>query len=55
VTDEGRAVMRTIVPRIRRLLEQLRAQVDIDEIEAALVRLEQAARAVALDSTTVRK
>jgi DNA-binding MarR family transcriptional regulator len=54
LTDEGRAVVRTIAPRIRALVERLRARADVDRIEATLVELEQAARAVALDSPTIR-
>jgi DNA-binding MarR family transcriptional regulator len=55
LTDAGRAVVQTIVPRVRRFVEQLRERADVDEIEAALVSLEEAARALALDSTTIRQ
>lgn len=55
LTDNGRAVVRTIAPRIRRLLQELRTHADVDEIQAALVALEQAAHAAGrLDVTTSR-
>ncbi|HEX9415703.1 MAG TPA: MarR family transcriptional regulator [Gaiellaceae bacterium] len=55
LTDEGRSVVRVIAPRIRALVQQLRGRVNVDEIGAALTELEEAARAVALDSTTIRQ
>ena len=55
LTEAGRAVLATIVPRFRDLLERLSARAPVDEIEAALVQLEEAACAVALDTTTVRQ
>jgi DNA-binding MarR family transcriptional regulator len=55
LTEEGRAVGRTIVPRFRAVLERLSERSDLEEIEAALVRLEEAARAVALDTATTRQ
>ena len=55
LTGAGRAVIATIVPRVRDLLERLGARAPVEEIEAALVQLEDAARAVALDSPTVRQ
>jgi len=55
LTDAGRAVVQTIAPRVRGFVEQLRERADVDEIEAALVSLEEAARALALDSTTIRQ
>ena len=55
LTEAGRAVIATVVPRFRELLERLSARAPVDEIEAALVQLEDAARAVALDSPTVRQ
>lgn len=55
LTEEGRAVVRTIVPRVRRLVEELAARADVVEIEAALVSLEEAARAIALDTPTIRQ
>jgi DNA-binding MarR family transcriptional regulator len=55
LTQEGRGVVRTIAPRIRTLLEHLRARADVDEIEGALVQLEEAARAVVLDTATTRQ
>jgi DNA-binding MarR family transcriptional regulator len=54
LTDEGRRVVRTIVPRIRRLLAELRAHTDIEAIEESLVDLERAARAVAVATPTKR-
>jgi MarR family multiple antibiotic resistance transcriptional regulator len=54
LTDDGRKVVRTIVPRIRRLLAELREHAEIEEIEEALVELERAARAVALEAPTRR-
>ena len=55
LSDAGRATARQIGPRIRMLLGQLSAHADLDPIESALVQLEQAARAVALDTPAVRK
>lgn len=55
LTDEGREILRTVAPRIRALNEQLAARTDLAEIERALVVLEEASRAVALDSTTTRQ
>jgi DNA-binding MarR family transcriptional regulator len=55
LTEEGRAVVRTIAPRVQRLVEELAARADVVEIEAALVSLEEAARALALDSPTMRQ
>jgi DNA-binding MarR family transcriptional regulator len=55
LTDDGRRVTRTIAPRIRDLLARLGARADVDAIEAALVELEEAARAVALDTATARQ
>jgi DNA-binding MarR family transcriptional regulator len=55
VSEDGRAVIRTIVPRFTRIVEQLRERVDVNEIEASLVELETAARALAgLDVPTIR-
>jgi DNA-binding MarR family transcriptional regulator len=54
LTEDGRKVVRTIAPRVRRTVERLRAESDVDRIEEALVELEQAARAVALATTAVR-
>jgi DNA-binding MarR family transcriptional regulator len=54
LTDEGRRVVRTIAPRIRGLLAQLREHADIEEIEVALVELEKAARSVAVGTPTKR-
>jgi len=53
LTESGRAVVSTVAPRIRKTLEQLRERADVDEIEAALVTLEHAARAVSVDSSTM--
>jgi DNA-binding MarR family transcriptional regulator len=55
LTEEGRAVTRTIAPRVRRLVEELAARADVVEIEAALVSLEETARAIALDTPTIRQ
>ena len=55
LTDQGRAIVATIVPRFRDLLERLSARAPVDEIESALVLLEEAARAVALDTATTRQ
>jgi DNA-binding MarR family transcriptional regulator len=54
LTEDGRKVVRTIAPRVRRTVERLRAESDVDRIEEALVELEQAARAVALATTSAR-
>ena len=54
LTDEGRGVVGTIAPRIRRLVAELGARADVDRIVEALVELEEAARAVALDVPTSR-
>jgi DNA-binding MarR family transcriptional regulator len=57
-TPKGRAVVRTIAPRIRRLLAELRevTAMPLDEITDALVALEEAAWAVEerLDEATKR-
>jgi DNA-binding MarR family transcriptional regulator len=55
LTDEGRAVVRAISPRIRLLVERLAARTDVDRIESALVELEEAVRGLVLDSTTIRQ
>ena len=55
LTETGRASLATIAPRVRDLVGRLRELGPLDEIEAALVQLEQAARAVALDSPAVRQ
>jgi DNA-binding MarR family transcriptional regulator len=54
LTADGRKVVRTVAPRIRRSVERLRAHVDVEEIEQALVALERAAREVALETSTMR-
>jgi DNA-binding MarR family transcriptional regulator len=55
VTEEGRAVIRKIVPRFSRIVAELRGRVDVDEIEASLVELERAARAMSgVDVPTIR-
>jgi DNA-binding MarR family transcriptional regulator len=55
VTDAGRAVIGTVAPRVRALVDQLGARAPVDEIENALVLLEEAARAIALDTATTRQ
>jgi DNA-binding MarR family transcriptional regulator len=54
MTEEGRAVIRKIVPRFRQIVDELRERADVDRIETSLVELESAARAIALDATTSR-
>jgi DNA-binding MarR family transcriptional regulator len=54
LSDDGRKVVKTVVPRIRRALAGLRAHADVEEIEQALVALEHAARAVVLETPTRR-
>jgi DNA-binding MarR family transcriptional regulator len=54
LTADGRKVVRTVAPRIRRSVERLRAHVDVEEIEQALVALERAAREVALETSAMR-
>ena len=54
LTDSGRGLVRRIAPRIAALVAGLRARTDVDRIEEALVELEQAARSLALDATTIR-
>jgi DNA-binding MarR family transcriptional regulator len=55
VTEEGRAVIRKIVPRFSRIVAELRGRVDVDEIEASLVELERASRAMSgVDVPTIR-
>jgi DNA-binding MarR family transcriptional regulator len=44
VTEEGRAVIRKVVPRFRKIVDDLRDRVDVDAIDARLVELERAAR-----------
>jgi MarR family transcriptional regulator, organic hydroperoxide resistance regulator len=53
LTENGRAVIRKIVPRFRKIVEELRERVDVDEIDARLVELEHAARAM-VDVPTTR-
>jgi DNA-binding MarR family transcriptional regulator len=55
LTDEGRGVARTVAPRFRALVDRLADHADLEEIERSLVTLEEAARAVALDSATTRQ
>ena len=55
LTAEGRAVTRKVGPRFRMLVERLAARADLGEIESALVTLEEASRAVALDTATTRQ
>ena len=55
LSDDGRTVVRTIVPRFRKLVDALRERTDVDAIEEALVELERAANAIALDATTIRQ
>jgi DNA-binding MarR family transcriptional regulator len=55
LTAEGRAVTRKVAPRFRTLLERLAARADLEEIGTALVALEEASRAVALDTPTTRQ
>lgn len=54
MTEEGRAVIRKIVPRFRQIVDELRERADLDRIEASLVELESAARAITLDATATR-
>jgi DNA-binding MarR family transcriptional regulator len=55
VTEKGRAVIRKVVPRFRKIVEELRERVDVDAIDARLVELEHAARAMTeVDVTTSR-
>ena len=55
LTPEGRAIVRRVAPRIRRIVQVLRAYEDIDDIEAALVRLERAVHSIMLDDTSIRE
>jgi DNA-binding MarR family transcriptional regulator len=55
LTESGRDVMRTAAPRVRSAIEQLRELAPVDDIEAALVDLEQASAAVVFDSTASRQ
>jgi DNA-binding MarR family transcriptional regulator len=55
LTEEGRRTVRTIAPRIRRIVGQLSAHVDLDEIEGSLRELERAARAISVDTATTRQ
>jgi DNA-binding MarR family transcriptional regulator len=54
LTEPGRKIVRTIAPRIRSLVERLAEVTDVEEIAAALVDLEQAAKTVLIDSTARR-
>ena len=55
VTEEGRAVIRKVVPRFRKIVEELRERVDVDAIDARLVELEHAARSMSgVDVPTTR-
>jgi DNA-binding MarR family transcriptional regulator len=55
LTDDGRAVVQRIAPRVRGFVEQLTQRLDVDAIETALVALEEAARSLSLDTTTIRQ
>ena len=55
LTDDGRAVIATVQPRFRATLDRLRERAALDQIEAALIELELAARAVSVDSTATRQ
>lgn len=55
LTDSGRAVVRTIAPRVRALVDQLGARTDVKQIEASLVDLEEAAHGIMLDAATTRQ
>ena len=55
LTGEGRTAVGAIAPRVRGLVDQLRARADVDEIVAALVQLEEVAREIALDTPTIRQ
>lgn len=54
LTDEGRRIVRTIAPRVRRHVQRLAELADVGAIDEALVELERAARAVAVDTPTTR-
>jgi DNA-binding MarR family transcriptional regulator len=53
LTPAGRDVAATVVPRMRTALDRLAEHAHVDEIAAALVQLEYAARAV-VDTTAIR-
>jgi len=55
LTENGSDVIRAIGPRFRDTVDRLREQAPVDDIEAALVELERAARALAFDSSATRQ
>jgi DNA-binding MarR family transcriptional regulator len=55
LTPRGRDEVETISPRFRSIVGELRARAPVDEIEAALVELEDAAKALDLDKSTAER
>ena len=55
LSDAGRRKVDEISPRFRSLVADLGAQTDVAAIEAALVELERAAKALAVDRSTARR
>jgi DNA-binding MarR family transcriptional regulator len=55
MSEKGRLVIRSIVPRFRRIVDELRERVDVDAIDARLVELERAARAMTGVDVTTRR
>lgn len=55
LTDDGRSRMEIIAPRFREIVVDLRARAPVDEIEASLVALEEAAKSLDLDRSTAER
>jgi DNA-binding MarR family transcriptional regulator len=55
LTDAGRGKVETIAPRFREIVLDLRARAPVDEIEVALVALEDAAKSLDLDRSTAER
>jgi DNA-binding MarR family transcriptional regulator len=55
LTEEGREKVETISPRFRSIVRDLRERAPVDDIEAALVELETAARALDLDRGSTKR
>src|SRR5688572_24187196 len=52
LTEEGRSKVEAISPRFRALVTGLEEHADVRAIESALIRLEQAAKALSVDTAT---
>jgi DNA-binding MarR family transcriptional regulator len=55
LTAAGRELVSAVAPRMRDALDRLAEYVAVEDVASALVELERAARAAAVDSTTARE